>query len=222
MPEQEIGNVEDLKGEVLPVVRQADETAVQSAESYQAAGAFLKDIKTAQKRVVAFFDPLKKSTRAAWQAVLAREKEMLGPLAAAESGVKRKMGAWHEAQERIRREQERKLQSAAEAKARKERERLAARAAAASAKGQTEKAESLEDKAAEVVAPVIAVQSEAPKVEGIKYRTTWKARVTKAEDVPREWLIVNDKALQSFARSTKGAVKVAGVEFYAEQGMAVG
>jgi len=156
MPEQEIGNVEDLKGEVLPVVRQADETAVQSAESYQAAGAFLKDIKTAQKRVVAFFDPLKKSTRAAWQAVLAREKEMLGPLAAAESGVKRKMGAWHEAQERIRREQERKLQSAAEAKARKERERLAARAAAAAAKGQTEKAESLEDKAAEVVAPVIA------------------------------------------------------------------
>ena len=31
--------------------------------------------------------------------------------------------------------------------------------------------------------------------------------------MPREWMIVNQSALDAFARSTKGAVKVAGVEF---------
>ena len=57
---------------------------------------------------------------------------------------------------------------------------------------------------------------------GIKYRTAWKARVTDASAIPREWMVVNEQALQAFARSTKGAVAVAGVEFYAEKTMAAG
>ena len=213
---------EELKEEVLPVVREAEATQVESAVSYQHAASFLKNVKAAQKKVKEFFSPLKATAKAAHSAVCAGEREMLAPLTEAESGVKRKMLAWQQEQERIARERERKLQAQAEAKARKERERLEKRAAAAVEKGQIEKAESLEDKAAEVIAPVVHVESEAPKVEGIKYRVTWRARVTREEDVPRQWLIVDDKALQAFARATKGSKSVAGVEFYSEKTMAAG
>lgn len=213
---------EEIREEVLPVVREANQIAVASSEQFQSASDFLKAIKNAQKKVKDFFSPLKESTRSAWKAVCDKERSMLDPIEAAEKEIKSKLLSYQQEQERLRLEQERKLQAEAEARARKERERLSARAGKAEASGKEEKAEALREQAESVVAPIVSVQSEAPKVEGISIRKTWRARVVNAKAISREWLIVNEKALQAFARSTKGTVKVDGVEFFEEASMSAG
>jgi hypothetical protein len=38
--------------------------------------------------------------------------------------------------------------------------------------------------------------------------------------VPREWLTINQQALDAFAKASKGSVPVAGVEMYEETGLA--
>jgi hypothetical protein len=78
------------------------------------------------------------------------------------------------------------------------------------------------EQASAVIAPVISVASVAPKAAGVSMRTAWHVEIVDASLVPRDWLTVNEKALEAFARSTKGAVAVAGVRFFSEQTMAVG
>lgn len=76
------------------------------------------------------------------------------------------------------------------------------------------KAEAREEAAAMVApAPVIAVASVAPTVKGQSLRKTWRAVVVELALVPREWMTVNEQALNAFARSTKGAVPLPGVKF---------
>lgn len=136
----------------------------------------------------------------------------------------------HEAAARLAREKEAaamraeeeeriKAQAATDAKAReaalREAEKRHAEAAAAAAK-----AEAKEEAAASVVGSVVQVSSVLPQVKGQAIRKTWKARVVNLGLVPREYLVVNDQALQAFARATKGAVKIPGVEFFAETSIA--
>lgn len=245
-------NIEVIKAEVMPVALDAAAMVVTNAEQYAVASEFLKTIKGAQKKVVDFFAPMKQKAHEAHKAITQQESATLKPLQDAETSLKRNLLTFYNEQERIRQEEQRKLQAAADEAARKEREkaesaarlqrekeaaaraeqerqeRLAAQArneverqraaeAAESARKQAEaaaaKAEFKEDTAASVIAPVVAVASVAPVVSGQSIRKTWTAKVVNLELVPREWLVVNEKALDAFAKSTKGAVKVAGVEF---------
>lgn len=95
----------------------------------------------------------------------------------------------------------------AKAEAEAEKARKAADAAAAKAE--------VREEAAAMVAPaaVVTVASSQPKIGGQNIRKTWKAVVANVALVPREWLVVNEQALQAFAKATKGAVPVAGVRF---------
>lgn len=162
----------------------------------------------------------------------------------AESLLKRAMLGFQQAEEAKRLEAERKAQEAA----RKEQDELRRKAAdderkakelqiqaeAAAASGDIEtaikleaRAEKLEDKAdarveqaASVIIPTIA--REQPKISGISTRKVWKHRVTDARKVPRDYLMVNEKMLSDFAKATKGAIPIEGVEFYCEEVMAAG
>ena len=113
-------------------------------------------------------------------------------------------------------------QRAAQAKNAADRERLQREAEARQkeATAAAAKAEAKEEAAASVVANAVTVASVAPEIRGQSIRVTWKARVVDAAKVPREWLVVNQQALDAFARSTRGAVAVAGVEMYSENVLA--
>lgn len=140
--------------------------------------------------------------------------------------------------ERIEREAARQRQIEADARSRAEAARKAAeeeadaaerarllreaQAAERRAEAAAVRVETKLEQAAMVEAPVVEVASSTPRLAGIAARTTWKARVVNLAMVPREWMIVNQDALDKFAGATKGAVPVPGVEFYSEQGLAVG
>lgn len=58
------------------------------------------------------------------------------------------------------------------------------------------------------------------KIEGIKKMTIWKYRVVDINKVPREWLIIDEKKMNQFAKATKGSIPVEGIEIYSENTIA--
>lgn len=203
-------DVQVIQAEVAPVVAQARCFVVDSPATYSAASVFLKDVKAAQSRVVAFFAPMKQKAHEAHKEITTKESETLKPLTEAGALVKRNMLTFYQEQERIRQEEQRKAQAIADETARKERERLEKEAAKLKT---PELKEQRLEQAAAIVAPVVSVASVTPVISGQSIRKTWTAKVVNSAIVPREWLSVNESALSAFAKATKGAVPVAGVEF---------
>jgi exonuclease VII large subunit len=154
-----------------------------------------------QRRLQAVADELARKEREKSEAAarLQREKEQ---------------AALREAEEARRRAQE-ATNEAARAKAAAEAEKAQAAANRAAAAAQVR-----EETAAAVIAPVVQVASVTPVVSGQSIRKTWRARVVNQALVPREWLVVNQQALDSFAKATSGGVAVAGVEMYQETTLA--
>lgn len=58
-----------------------------------------------------------------------------------------------------------------------------------------------------------------PTNAGITPKTTWKAEVTDASLVPREFLVVDYKKLADMAVELKGAIEIEGVRFYPKTSM---
>lgn len=215
-----------LRQEIAPVIAQARSLIVVSADDFKVAGDFLKNTKTAQKRVEEFFAPLKESAHQAHKKICDAEKSFLDPLRTAERDIKGKLGRWQAEQDLIAATERARLQAEVEAQARKEREKLEERARKAAEKGQAEKAEALKEQAEEVVAPVIEVQSAAPRVEGISTRQVWKAEVVNkrefigfaAKDPTGMFLAmitVNEMALKRLANGEK-APEIPGIKFRRE------
>jgi hypothetical protein len=214
-----VTKVEVIRQEVAPVVARAGALVVASPEQYEGAAEFLKTVKAAQKRVVDFFAPIKAAAHAAWKRTTAGEAELLDPLQEAEMLLKRKMVGYAQAEEAKREAEQRRLQAAADEAARKERERLEREAAKLKT---PELREARLEQAAMVSAPVVSVASVRPVVAGQSLRTIWRARIVDPAKVPREWLVPNVEGLNAFARATKGACVVPGVEMYSEQSLSSG
>lgn len=64
------------------------------------------------------------------------------------------------------------------------------------------------------------VQAPKVKIDGIKKMTIWKYRVDDINKVPREWLIIDEKKMNAFAKATKGSIPVEGITIYSEETIA--
>ena len=225
MSEQGLERVEVLRAEVAHEVARASSLVIASPADFTAAGEFLKAVKAAQNRVTAHFAGMKAAAHAAWKAVTTQEADTLKPLAEAEAVVKRRMLDYHAEQERIRIAEERRLQAEADERARREREALERKAAAMKTEA---KREEYAERAAAVQAPVVTVAPTAPKVAGTSIKKTWKARLVSltaltgipAGDVRLSLIQFDQGAANRLAVATKGAVAVAGIEWYEGTSMA--
>jgi len=208
----ETTDVQEIEQASTALIVKADSYQITTNEIYIAAMEFAKAIKAMLRQVDGAFDPVIKGNHAAWKAALGQKAKYAEPLESALKSLDNKGRAFRAEQERLRREEEEK----ARALAQKEADRLARLAERAAEQGRVEKAEEYQAKAAAaaLIQPVIA--REVPKIAGIKTRTVWKYRIVDAAQIPREYMIPNEVMLGNVARSTKGAVKVAGVEFYSE------
>jgi len=216
----EIKQVEDseLMAEVQVIETKLRQITVTNQEERERAIEIGRDSKNMIKKIQDWFAPAKKAAHDAHKAVVNQENQALEGLKRAQSEAKRAILGYDAKMELLRREQQAKLQREAEEQARKERERLEKEAARL--KTPELKQERLE-MAQEIVAPVVEVASVIERSKGESYRSTWRAEVTDKKAVPREWLIVNEQALNSFARSTKGQVQVAGVRFIEDKQLVI-
>ena len=192
------------------------ELVVNDEISYKTAAEYTKQVKAMNKKITDYFEPLRKSTYDAYQNVMAKKKEMLSPLETAEKALKKKMGDFAMEQERIRREKEEALRRAA----REEAERKLAEAAAAEASGDAIASEvaMMEAEAIESAASDVSVAVERPKADGASLSKVWKITSIDNRLVPIDIMgimlrPVDEKAIMSLIKMSKGTVQIPGVTY---------
>lgn len=169
---------EVIEQKSLTLYEQATALVVTDQDSYAAAGEVAKALKSLEKEIVDFFEPMRISTKAAYDAVNDKKKKELAPVVEAMGIVRQTMNDFIQEQDRIRKAAEAKARAEAEEQARKDRERLEKQAMAAMEKGKDEKAETLMEQAANVYAEPVAI---APTVD--KTVKTAAGNITQAKEL---------------------------------------
>lgn len=198
----------ELSESAKRLLKQAQSIVVTTADEYEAAAAVMLTLSEREDEIEArkatIWDPLARLTKAC-QALF---NPPLKVLEQAKNIVKEKMGAYALEQ--------RNIQLAAQQRANQEaedaREKLLAKAERAEEVGNSERAMVLEARAQSVAAPTI--QSETPKVAGVQLREHWLFAVTDADEVPREYMIVDEQAVRAAVNASKGTVKIPGVRIW--------
>lgn len=198
-------------------VVEAETLAITNDDTYRAASAFLLNVKELGREIVGFFAPLKSDAHALHAKLCAAEKAKLEPLQKIEAAIKGRMLAFDREQERIRREEEERRR--AEARKLEEEARLA-EAVELEQAGESELAERVLEAPAFI--PPVAVPRSVPKVQGIKYSTTWKYRIVDAAKIPRQYLSVDERKIAGVVRSLGKEASIPGVEVYEDRQIAAG
>ena len=203
--------------EAPAMLKQAEAIVILNQSQYEGANNVLKTVKDKGRELDAKRKEITKPLDQAKRVVMDLFREPLEILTTAEKIIKRAMISYADEQDRLRREEQRKLELKAKAEEDRKRKDLEDRAKKWAAKGDKAKAEELQEQAEDVHvdAPVAAPKIE--KTAGVSFRESWSAKVVDEDKVPREYLSVNIQALNKVAQATKGAIKIPGVEFKMEK-----
>lgn len=208
------GKEKEIAEKVIAIKERADAIQVIDQASYDAADELNNAARDEKKAFHEFFDPIDESSKKQRQAVIAQGKAIDDPLDYVIKVTAQKQGAWFRAEQarkaeekRVAEEVERKL---AEDARLKEAEEL-------SAAGLTEAADAV------LEAPVVIkkVEVDEPiKAQGTSYRTNYSAecvslielvKAVAAGKAPIIYLMVNQTAVNGWAKSTKGTDSVPGL-----------
>ena len=206
--------VKEIENEVILKRSDALSLTVVSNETYSQAGELLVMHKGLKKRIEDYFKPLKESAHKAWKTICNRENEEIAKLEPAISHLNKQMTTWNIEQERIRKEKEEQLRREAE---KAEEERRLADALQAEKEGKKEEAEAILSEPAYVPPPI--VEKTIPKVAGQTMTTNWKWRLKDINLVPKQYLQINEVAVNGIVRSLKDKTEIAGIEVYPEHSM---
>ncbi len=205
-----------LSSTISDVENAANNFAVKSAEDYEKAGAFGRELKRLTEQVKEYWKIPKDLAHKAHADICGKEKAMLAPIQAAEKTLKAKMSVYSVEQERIRREAE----EAARKDAREAAERKLEEAIALSNNGNNEEAEiALEESAImDDVSSTIILTADKPQVKGVSAKKDWVIKSIDPTKVPVELAgvvirPVDEKAVMRLIRASKGQIKIEGIEF---------
>jgi hypothetical protein len=214
---RELATEHERKVQVLA----AEGAAVSDAASFARVGERLVDIAGHRKDVEGWFKPIKDFAFRLHRMICDRENEVLRPLNAFERTAKDNAQGWQREQERLRREEEQRLQEEAR---QREQERLAREAEQLEQRGEPELAAQVLEQAIHTPAPVFALPSTVPDVKGMSFRENWKwrpiggdtpqARARAVNLVPREYLCLDEKKLNAYAKAHGAGARIPGIEFY--------
>ena len=183
--------------------------------SFQAAGELTKQVKRMQKAIKEYWEPLRISTKTAYDNVLAKKKAMTDPMDRAESILKRKIAAYTAEQRRKAEEEAERIRKAAQ----EEMERQLAAAAELEASGDDIGAQYAMANAEtyESFAQTVVAQPQPMKAQGVTVTKTWKIKSIDPTKVPVifngvELRPVDEKAVLRLVKSSKGQIAIPGVE----------
>ena len=146
----------------------------------------------------------------------AREKERI------EQERLRKEAEEKEAEARKAKEEAEAARRKAEELARKEnfekaeRARLEAEEKEAEAKRLNEESKEQKKEAKEVSVEAKEIKTKVTKIEGLHFRTYWKAEIIDANKLPREFLMPDMVAINNYVSKNKESAKIPGVRVYSE------
>ncbi len=212
----------ELEERALTWPERARAVVIVTDRDFESAGELLRDVKSLRQEIHAHHNPMIEAASRAHKLAIAARKKLDEPLDMAEREIKRRMGDYRDEQERIQREEQRRLE--AEARAREEERRLA-EAEALEAEGRAAEAERvLDEEPVLIETPVIAPPT--PKVSGVSMREKWTAEVVDKAAFVRACaanpsllaLVVPDSAaLNRMAGALKSELHIDGVKVRREQ-----
>lgn len=197
------------------------EITISNQGDYDSAATILKAVKVRYKEIDEQRKEITKPLDVAKKSVMDLFNLPLKALEKAESTIKGLMIGYTEEQQRKAREEQLRLQKLADQEAARQKKILEEKIVRAKASGKEEKIEELQQQKENIIpiiAPAISAQIETPK--GVSYRDKWTALVVDINLVPREYMIVNQSALDKVAAVTKGSIQIAGVKFNCEKVLA--
>jgi len=170
----------------------------------------VKDINDIRISITVPLDVMKKEVKALYDAPVSILNDALATYSM-------KMQVFLAAEAKKAEGETRKQMAIADEKTRKDKEKLEKKAVKAEEKGKTETAAALREQKEMVVpeVPVISVTPQLPK--GSYWKETWTADVIDIDKLPREYMIPNQKGLDSIAAATKGTAKIPSVVFKKER-----
>ena len=213
-----------IRNEVSLVERTAMDVVINNDDDFEMAAEITKNVKRVNKKVTEYWEPLRVSTKKAYDDVLKRKKEMLAPLEAAERILKGKIGDYTMKKEAERRQREAVMRELA----RKEAERKLEEAAKAEAAGDSLAAEfaMAEAEVMETACMNAHVASNVPKANGVTHSRTWKIVNIDISKVPTEiagTIIrpVDESAVMALIKATKGQIQIPGIEYQESMNISV-
>lgn len=204
----------EITERALTVPDQARAAVIQSNDDYVKAGAILVVIKDLRKQIDSFFDPIIKKQYEAHKEAVAQKKRADAPLVEAEGIIKPRLAAWNAEQERLRKEEEERLQEIAR---KEEEERRLKEAILAEQFGDKEEAEAIIN--TPIQAPPVVAPKTVPKVAGVSFTKQWKFRIKDPLKVPREYLAVDEVKIGQVVRALKDQTNIPGVEVFSIDGV---
>lgn len=205
-----------LGEEVSAIELQAESVVIATVEDYSMAGKATGNVKRMQKKVEEYWEPMRVSTKKAYDEVLTHKKEMLAPLKKAEKILKGKMGVYLLEQERKCKEQEEAMRKLAEAEADKKLQE----AIDASNAGDTVAAEfaMAEAEVYDAAAATGAIAKQTPKAEGVSTSRSWKITAIDSKQVPIEFRgmelrPVDEKLVMQLIKASKGKIAIPGIKY---------
>lgn len=214
---------EDMEKSALSLVERGKLIAVKSTADRTLAVEIGKAIVQLDKDAEEWFEPLKRTAAAAHKAVCNKENEVRNPLKEAKQYLARQIGEFDAALERARLLEEARLQEEANRLAREESQRLAQEQAISDAI----ELEAIGDAvgAAAVLANPVPVEIYAQPVilpkqvmatKGVSTVQKWSYRITDANKVPREYLMIDESAVKKVVSALKSKCNIPGIEAYPE------
>lgn len=223
-----------VEAQALAWPERAGSLAVVDGPSYNQAAQWLLGIKDLRKEIEDTFGPIIRAAHAAHREAVAQRKKVEAPLEEAERTLKRGLAAYDTEQERLRRDEERRLQEEArqrdEARRLDEAAQLEAEALATDDPGKLLEANDLIEQPAPAPMPVF-VPKATPTIAGVSYRERWGGEITDLKALvayvaahPQylHLLTPNLTAINQLARSLKGQLQIPGLRAVCTKDVAAG
>jgi hypothetical protein len=207
----------EVESKALTIVDQAKAITVTDADTYTIAGNMWKDLGDMMDKIDETFNPLIEAAHRSHKAALAKKAEFYNPLKEARTNIKKLMSDYDQKQERLRQEEQRRLEVEAR---RQEEERRLQDAILAEELGETEEASAILEEPVQV-APVIVPKATPKRPGGPVYREVWSAQVTDIKAlckavadgrVSKECVQANMPALNKMATALKRTMNIPGVQ----------
>ncbi len=177
------------------------------------------------KNIEALFEPICQQRYTRWKKATSTRAEKLAPFEVVKSRASLLVGSYNHEQERLRRAEEARIQEQlrveAEAEAKRQSDENAIQdAIELEAQGDKKGAEAVLNNPAPVAVhvPAVVLPTQVPKAEGVSGSKIWRFRITNEAEIPREYLMVDEKKLGQIVRALKDKTNIAGIEAYPENG----
>jgi len=209
-------DTEGLRSEALTLVDRAKSITIRNNSEHDLACQELQRVARVRKGIVQAFEEPKRKAFEAHRAIVKLETDLLQYPLQAERVIKGAIGAWRTEEEKVRRQEQAKLQETAR---RQQEDMRMAEAEALANTGHVAEAEALLDE------PVIGAVIELPKPDsgGVTTRRKWGWKITDASAIRRDFLIPDEKKIGALVRALgpDAASTICGIEVTEETVVAV-